>query len=122
MIERRREVEEKGIVLDGVEVDVLLERGDQHPEKGKRQRDGEDDQHENVQSLDAGFAERAASHHTTSARCATRSIRYATATSTGTRKSEIAAPAARSLPAIPVAKASDGRVCVESKGPPAVRM
>jgi hypothetical protein len=40
----------------------------------------------------------------------------------GHEKEEIAAPAARSLPRIPVKNASDGSTCVESCGPPRVRM
>src|SRR5216684_268146 len=98
MLERRREVEQEGIVLDGVKVDVPLERGDQHPEEGECQRDGEEQENDNVQGLRPDLAKRLGPHQATSDRCATRSIRYATNTSTGTRKSEIAAPAARSLP------------------------
>src|SRR6202044_1292630 len=61
-------------------------------------------------------------HHAPSARCAARSMKYAITMRTGTRNSDVAAPAAKSLPWIPVVNASDGSVCVESNGPPAVRM
>src|SRR5262249_2994551 len=124
VLERRREVEPEGVVLDRVEVDVLLERRDQHPEEGEREKPREEHEHGDVQEPrgDPSPPRARARVHTTSARCARRSIRYATSTSTGTRKSEMAAPAARSLPAMPVAKASDGSVCVESYGAPAVRM
>src|SRR5258708_38654306 len=98
MLERRREVEQEGVVLDGVEVDVALERGDQHPEERERQRDSEEQENADVQSPGGGLAKGLGPHHAPSERCATRSIRYATTTSTGTKKSEIAAPAARSLP------------------------
>src|SRR5215212_1613803 len=60
--------------------------------------------------------------HTVSARFAILSIRAATPTSTGKRNSAIAAPCPRLPPSIPLKYAQVASTCVESKGPPRVRM
>ena len=122
MLESRREVEEERVVLDRVEVEFCLNVAISIQKKGNARSPVKNTSTEACRVLAPALLRAPVCRHTTSVRCATRSIRYATTTSTGTRKSEIAAPAARSLPAIPVAKASDGSVCVESNGPPAVRM
>src|SRR6202047_3938503 len=122
VIERGREIELEGIVLDRVEVDVLLERGDQHPVKRKRQQHHERRQRCELRSAGTEFAPIPSRHYVTSARCAARSMKYAIRTRTGMRNNDIAAPAAKSLSWLPVADARQGSVCVESNGPPAVRM
>src|SRR4029450_9543213 len=107
MREGGRLVEEKRIVLEVVEVARPLERGDEHPIEGEGESTGERDQ--DPPSCGRGQDPAGAPtgrHQPTSARCAVRSILHATSTRMGSRKMEIAAPSARSLPRMPVKKAS----------------
>ena len=114
VLERRLLVEDERVVPQIVKIAGPLEARDQHPVEGEGEQDGEDGEHRPVERPECQLARADAGHHTTSARCADRSISQATATSSGTRKIEMAAPSARSLPRIPVKKASEGSTCVVS--------
>src|SRR5262249_21383112 len=109
VLQGRRQVEDERVVLDVVQIGRLLEAGDRHPDEGEGQERGEDEEHPPAQDPCGEPA-----HHTTSARWATRSMSQATSARMGTRKTEMAAPSARSEPRMPVKKASEGRTWVES--------
>jgi len=68
-------VKDKRVVLHGVEIDVLLEAGDEHPVERESQSDGEDGNHQNVDEFAAEAAGKIEMHQVTSARCAMRSMK-----------------------------------------------
>src|SRR6266446_8198952 len=68
-------VKDERIVLHGVEVDVLLEAGDEHPVERESERDGEDSDHQNMDEFAAEAAGKVEMHQVTSARCAMRSMK-----------------------------------------------
>src|SRR5450432_2440526 len=116
-------MEEKRVVFEVVEVARSLEARDEHPEEGEGEPDrGPEQDRPPDRPREHAPARAAGRHHAISVRCAVRSIRQATSTSTGRRKIEMAAPSARSLPRMPVKKAIEGSTWVVSYGPPRVRM
>src|SRR6267142_759026 len=46
VVESRGQIEEKRIILGGIKIQVLLERGDRHPEEGEGQQRGKNRQHQ----------------------------------------------------------------------------
>src|SRR5206468_5309303 len=113
--------EDERVVLEIVEVAIGLERRQQHPVERERQHRREAG-HGGVEPDPLRELPRASRFHAqaTSARRAICSMTTATTTSTGNRKSEIAAPPARSPPRMPVKKARLDSTCVACAGPPRV--
>src|SRR5216683_5538979 len=114
MLERRLLVKDERIVLKIVKIARTLKGCDQHPVERERQQNGEHHHDDPMRHLAEDRADTPLNHQATSVRCATRNIKYATATSSGTRKMEIAAPSAKSPPRTPVKNASEGITCVVS--------
>jgi hypothetical protein len=114
VLERRLFVEDERIILEVIEVPRALEARDEHPIEREGEQDGEDGENRPVKRAERQLPRADARHQVTSVRCAERSISQATATSSGTRKIEIAAPSARSPPRIPVKNAIEGRTWVVS--------
>src|SRR5262249_14750232 len=95
---------------------LALQRRDRHPHERERE-------HERERDRDAvGEEAPARLHHETSAGRAKISIPIATAASTGSRKSEIAAPWPRAAPSMPVWYEDVVSTSVELNGPPFVRI
>src|SRR5690349_3451892 len=102
MVQRRLGVEDERIVSKVVKVAVLLEGGDDHPIEREGQQHRKNSQNDHLQQRRPPGADSGSAHQATSARWAIRNISHATITRSGTRNNETAAPAARSLPRIPV--------------------
>ena len=68
VIESGLGIKEKGVVLHRVEIEVLLETGDQHPIERKSQQDRKSPQHENVDDLAPDAPRISFGHQVTSAR------------------------------------------------------
>src|SRR5207253_6954701 len=114
-------VEDQRVVLEVVEVAIGLERRQQHPVERERQQRRERGDGGVEPDLLRDLTRASRLHaHATSARRAICSMTTATTTSTGNRKSEIAAPPARSPPRMPVKKARLDSTCVAWAGPPRV--
>ena len=114
----RPRVEPERQVLDVEQVADRLEGGHDHPVEREREHDREEPDDEVRRDLLAPRQR----HYATSALRAKKSIVIATSASTGSRKSETAAPSPSDPPWMPCWNAHVVRTCVELNGPPLVMM
>src|SRR3954467_12847587 len=98
-----------------VDLRLRLQRRHEHPEEREREHDRE-------RNRNAVAEEVAPKCHVTSALRAKKSIPIATIASTGSRKSDIAAPSPMLPELMPVVNDHVVPICVELNGPPFVRM
>jgi hypothetical protein len=66
MIQSGLGIKDEGVVLHGVEIDVLLEAGNQHPIKRESQQDGKRGQDEDADDLSADAPGNSFGHQVTS--------------------------------------------------------